>query len=157
MLPFTLKLKELLKQDLTNLQHLHQTLELELEAFGKSESSAFQNIISKKNEYIGAVESCAIEKAKLLSESGLDIHPGQVEKTLLKLPDPELHELWAQVKNQYTICQNQNEINGKVATHSLNRVQKMMFILRGQSESPSLYSNKGNQTSLSTQQTIAQA
>jgi flagella synthesis protein FlgN len=157
MLPFSSELKVLLKQDLTNLEQLSQILEMELDAFSNIESTSFQKILSKKNEYIGAIESCAKEKARILSESGLGIRPGHVESALLKVPDPELHDLWAKVKNQYTECQNRNEINGKVAAHSLSRVQKMMFILRGQNGSPSLYGKKGYQTSLSTQQTIAQA
>ncbi len=155
--PFSSKLKVLLEQDLINLKQLTEVLEAESLAFSQSDNAALQPILASKNGLLSSIEQRAKLKARLMAESGLGIRPGQVQNILLSIPDAKLHALWDEVNLHLHHCKERNEVNGKIVAHSLSRVNKMMSILRGQQNAPSLYASSGSRTSLNTSRSIAQA
>jgi len=154
---FTEQLKQLLKQDISELSNLNKLLETEKETLKTRNSQQIRAIANSKQHVIQSLESRAKLKAKLIAKSGLGIRPGEVETTLRKLNDQELIDLWQSSRDKLSACKDKNHIIGSIITRTLGRTNKLMSIVRGQNNSQKLYGQQGKESSYSGSQIIGQA
>lgn len=154
---FSTRLKNSLKQDITDLNQLLTLLEEEKQLLKTRESKKIESIASTKSQIISQIEGRAKLKAKLFAHSGLGIRPGNVEPAILKLNDKELSNLWAESREKLNLCKERNLVNGAIISRSRQRVGRLMDIIRGKSNAQNLYGQKGKQQSFSSHQKIAKA
>jgi len=157
MLQFIEQLKNLLKQDIVELNTLSKLLETEKETLKTRNSDQIEAISKSKSQIVHNLESRAKLKAKLIAKSGLGIRPGEVESKLTTLNDNELIELWQSSRNKMTLCKDLNYINGNIITRTLQRTNKLMMIVRGQNNKQNLYGQKGKEHSYAGSHRIGQA
>ncbi len=154
---FSVKLKNLLLQDLKDLETLKNLLEGEQEAITKRDTTTIQRVTQDKASIVATLESRTKVKAKLIASSGLGIKPGQVEIGLKRLNDSELMTLWRKTKDYSNDCQHLNAVNGNVIARSLQRTNKLMQIIRGQTQTNHLYGQQGKEQSYGGTHRIGQA
>jgi len=153
----TTQLKQLLKQDLSDLDQLSQTLSHEKSLLSGRDTKAIDASTKQKQQLIKQIESRAKQKAQLLSNSGLGIKPGQVIKALDTLKDPELSALWRNSVTQLKACKERNAVNGSIIERTLQRTATLMSIVRGQNSAPKLYGNAGKTKAVSNSQILGKA
>jgi len=154
---FTEQLKNLLKQDIVDLNTLSKLLKTEKDILKTRNSTQIETIAKSKAQAVQSLESRAKMKAKLIAKSGLGIRPGEVEKTLSTLNDNELITLWQSSRQKLSLCKDENYINGSIITRSLQRTNKLMMIVRGQNNSQNLYGQQGKEHNYTGSQRIGQA
>tara|TARA_R110001592_G_scaffold60539_1_gene184147 strand:+ start:3211 stop:3684 length:474 start_codon:yes stop_codon:yes gene_type:complete len=154
---FTDELKDLLKQDIIDLSALKSLLEQEKITLTTRNTQKINQLAEHKSQTVAQLESRAKLKAKLMSNSGLGIRPGQVEEKLSSLNDQELMSLWQISRDQLNECQQQNAVNGSIISQSRQRVTKLMTIIRGQNKTPNLYGQQGKSQSFNSSHRIGKA
>jgi len=154
---FIEQLKNLLKQDIVELDNLSKLLETEKETLKTRNSTQIEAIAKSKSQTVQNLESRAKLKAKLIAKSGLGIRPGEVESKLATLNDNELIKLWQSSRKKLTHCKDLNYINGNIITRTLQRTNKLMMIVRGQNNSQNLYGQKGKEHNYASSHRIGQA
>ncbi|MFT6030809.1 MAG: flagellar biosynthesis/type III secretory pathway chaperone [Oleiphilaceae bacterium] len=154
---FTEELKDLLKQDIIDLTSLKSLLEQEKITLTTRNTQKISQLAEHKSKTVAQLESRAKLKAKLMSNSGLGIRPGQVEEKLATLNDPELMSLWQTSRDQLNECQQQNTVNGSIISQSRQRVTKLMTIIRGQNKAPNLYGQQGKAQTFNSSHRIGKA
>jgi len=151
------ELKALLRQDLADLDLLNTRLTEETEALKQRDAGSIKSLASAKSQLVNTIETRAKAKAKILGHPEIGVRPGQVSAGVAQLLDTELTELWQTSLENLENCQSINKVNGLVITRSLQRTQKIINIVRGQSTAPKLYGNQGNEVAYSGSQGIAKA
>lgn len=154
---FTAELKKLLKQDIVDLIALKSLLEQEKITLTTRDTQKINKLAAHKSQTVSQLESRAKIKAKLMTNSGLGIKPGQVEEKLSELNDVELMSLWQESRDKLSDCQQQNTVNGSIISQSRQRVNKLMTIIRGQSKSPNLYGQQGKTETFNNSHRIGKA
>jgi len=156
-LNFKQQLKVLLKKEIIDLEALASLLYEEKETLKTRNSKQIELIAQNKSLQVEQLESRAKIKAKLMAESGLDIKPGEVEQKLNTLHDEELMGLWQSSRSKLNECKENNLVNGNILTHSLQRTNKLMMIVRGQNKSQKLYGQQGKEQSYAGSHRIGKA
>ena len=154
---FTEELKKLIKQDIVDLTALNSILEQEKVTLTTSNTQKISKLAEHKSQTVAQLESRAKAKAKLMSNSGMGIRPGQVEEKLSELKDDVLMSLWQESRNKLNDCQQQNVVNGSIISQSRQRVTKLMSIIRGQHKAPNLYGQQGKSQSFNSSHRIGKA
>lgn len=151
------RLKTLLQEDIKDLTILSEILNKERTALKERSNTSIKQLANDKSTTIKAIEYRAKEKARLFIDAGYQIKKGEFEKIISEIPDSSLQALWRKVNIGLRFCQDQNTINGKVVSHSLKRVNKLMDIVRGQHNKPNLYGSSGKESSIGGLNSIAKA
>jgi flagellar biosynthesis/type III secretory pathway chaperone len=154
---FSSQLIALLHHDSNDLKQLNELLDQEIEALESRNISLTETLSKSKAQLINQLESRAKDKANLLAHSGLDVAPGKVEPALKQLGDDALLECWHNVRKLMAECKDKNQINGNVINHSLQRTNRLMTIIRGQNNAPSLYGQGGAEKNISSSTCIGKA
>jgi flagellar biosynthesis/type III secretory pathway chaperone len=157
MTKFTEELKNLLKQDIVDLEQLKTLLEQEKHTLTTRNTDKINQLAKDKSQTVSQLEQRAKIKARLLAQSGLEIRPGQVEAKLQTLQDAELMDLWQHSREKLTLCQEQNAVNGSIIEQSRQRVNKIMMIVRGQNKTQHLYGQQGRTQAYNNSQRIGEA
>lgn len=155
--PFAEELKQLLKQDIVDLESLKILLDQEKITLTTRNTDKINQLAQHKSQTVSQLETRAKMKAKLMASSGLELRPGQVEVKLSTLNDPELMALWKESRDQLSSCQEQNAVNGNIISQSRQRVNKLMMIIRGQNKTQHLYGQQGKAQTYNSSQRIGEA
>lgn len=154
---FTEQLKNLLRQDIVDLDCLRKLLEQEKSTLSTRNVDQIKLLSTNKSQTVQQLESRAKLKAKLIAKSGLGIKPGHVEEKLHTLNDADLVNLWQTSRSKMQECKDINYVNGSIISRSLQRTNKLMMIVRGQNKKQNLYGQQGKEHSYGTSQRIGQA
>lgn len=154
---FINQLSALLKADLAELNQLEFVLNKEKISLEHRDHQAIDKLTSQKQQLVQSLESRAKQKATLLACSPLKIRPGQVRDKICSLGDDQLIELWDQSVTKLGACKQSNLINGTIISHSLQRTNRVMSILRGQANIPTTYGQSGKARSYGGSTSIAKA
>jgi len=154
---FTDQLKNLLRQDIVDLDALKKLLEQEKHTITTRNTDRISLLANNKSATVQQLELRAKDKAKLIARSGLGIKPGKVEDKLLTLEDSELIDLWQTSRSKMQQCKDINLVNGDVISRSLQRTNKLMKIIRGQGKAQNLYGQKGKEQSYGSSHRIGKA
>ncbi len=157
MASFADELKQLLKQDIVDLETLKELLEQERHTLTTRNTDKINQLAKVKSQTVSQLEQRAKIKARLMAQSGLDVRPGQVESKLVTLEDSELMHLWHDSRQRLSVCQEQNAVNGNIIVQSSQRVNKLMMIIRGQSKTQHLYGQQGKAQAYNSSQRIGEA
>lgn len=150
-------LKQLLNLDLVDLKQLEKTLEIERKVLASNQAALIQKASQEKQRILTSIKARAKEKTRLIIQSGLPVKAGHITEAIDSVNDKELSLLWKAVSEKLERCKEQNLVNGKIVSISLQRTTKAMSIVRGQHNKPNLYGSKGSQQSLNTSSMIGKA
>ena len=143
------------KLDLATTTELLDILQQERKALEERSYDDFQKILGQKHQQIKQLELHAQVRQRLLQEAGFT----DENSTLAAAEEqaPEVAKAWHQLAEQWQQCQNQNEINERIAKRTRLVVGQMLDLLRGNHSQPKLYTRKGDAHSRSTGRSITNA
>lgn len=154
---FTEQLKNLLRQDIVDLDTLKKLLDQEKQTLTTRNTDQISLLSKHKTQTVQQLESRGKIKARLIAESGLRIKPGHVEEKLQTLNDDDLVNLWQTSREKMQQCKDTNQVNGSIISRSLQRTNKLMTIIRGQNKTQNLYGQQGKEQSYGSTHRIGQA
>lgn len=152
------QLIQLFTEDIGHAQQLLELIDRESQALNARELSQLESLLDQKTPLLALLNQHAESRQRLLAEQALSAdrqglinlgqqHPEHSD-SLLECAD-RLAELIA-------ACQDGNNRNGQLIRINQGSVQKVLGILQG-NETPSLYTNKGSSSKVSTGKPFSQA
>jgi flagellar biosynthesis protein FlgN len=136
--------KNHLRQDINACQNLLNLLEGERQALKARNPQLLEEVIQNKTALLLHLEQSAKQRGQWVSQSGASQKSEAVWLDLLRKLDPATEDTWLEFKDLLKTCQEQNEINGKLLARNQQVFDRLLAIVRGQSENGPLYTAKGN-------------
>jgi flagella synthesis protein FlgN len=144
--PTASAIAEHLTQDIAACQALISLMQAEREALQGRDADSLGAIIEQKASHLQRLEHSAAERT-LWAQHAQASDPESAWRQMLEdLRQPELSQQWGELKALMVQCREQNETNGKLLARSQHTFGRLLNIMRGQSEAPSLYTAKGGRS-----------
>lgn len=151
------ELKDLLNQDIRQLESLATVLEQEKSLLSDSDVKALQKVTQEKNLHLDQIRQRAKTKIRLLVAMGFRPDQGEPSRFIRSTGLADVATLWETADKQLKLCQSLNQMNGKVISHLQKRLSKLTEIFRGATGQEKLYGAKGQEESVSHRGILASA
>jgi len=150
-------LKNLLSQDIRQLETLVEILRQEKSCLSNSDSKALETLTRQKNAALEEIRMRAKQKIRLLVAMGFRPDSGEPSRFIRSAGFNDLYALWHEADTKLRECHLLNEDNGRIINHLQKRLTRLTDILRGASNQQKLYGAKGQQTTVSSRTVLASA
>jgi len=136
--------KNHLRQDISACQTLLGLLDTERQALKARDPQQLEDVIQNKTTVLQHLEQSARQRGQWVALSGAKQKSETLWLGLLTKLDPALESTWNEFKELLKVCQEQNEINGKLLARNQQVFERLLAIVRGQGENSPLYTARGN-------------
>ncbi|PID42351.1 MAG: hypothetical protein CSA52_03800 [Gammaproteobacteria bacterium] len=156
----TIALKTLidfLDSDLNDLTRLEEVLNKERHALQERDLPQIEQSQQLKQELLQCLEQRARSKSTYLAKECAPKAPPTFSMLVKVSSNAELKSKWQLVQSLLNQCKQANSVNGKIISHSQQRVTRIMEIIRGQSRQSSLYGARGKKETMSGSCVLARA
>lgn len=150
-------LKNLLSQDISQLDTLADILDREKTCLASSDLQALNALTKEKNDLLSAVRERARQKIRTLVQMGYRPESGEPSRFIRSAGLSDLDQLWQDADRKLRACQSLNQTNGRVISHLQKRLARLTDIFRGSTSQPKLYGAHGEQTTVSSRTVLASA
>ncbi len=150
-------LKDLLSQDVQQLEQLTNILRKEKSCLSSSDLSELQALTTEKNQLLDQIRERARQKIRVLVAIGYQPDRTSPSRFIQSTGQTELYELWMQADQQMHECKTLNQNNGRVISHLQKRLSRLTSIFRGAAGQQKLYGAKGECTTVSGTNILASA
>ncbi|WP_273205902.1 flagella synthesis protein FlgN [Marinobacter subterrani] len=150
-------LKNLLSQDISQLEALADVLDREKACLATSDLQALNGLTKEKGDLLGAIRERAKQKIRTLVQMGYRPESGEPSRFIRSAGLAELYQLWQEADQKLRACQSLNQANGRVISHLQKRLSRLTDIFRGATSQPKLYGARGEQTTVSSRTVLASA
>lgn len=150
-------LKNLLAEDVRQLDQLSELLKQEKALLGDSDIRSLQTVTEQKNAALMDIRERAKQKIHLLVAMGYSPDQGEPSRFILGAGLKDTYALWQQASERLKTCRQLNEGNGKVVQHLQKRLARLTDVFRGTSGQQKLYGSKGEQTGMNNRSILASA
>ncbi len=150
----------LIEEARTLLAQLDEILLQERESIKERTPSDLEQLLKNKKLLLEALEHNNIERSKVLTAAGFEVSESGAQSYFKQQSSSDsikLSEAWDVLKTSLEKCKNANLVNGKIINRSRQQVDLLLDIMRGQSNSPRLYTQAGSSSAISRQQPLAKA
>ncbi len=142
------------------LSQLDEILLREREAIRQRDSSDIHQLLQEKTNLLQQLEHNGIERIRMLEEAGFEASDQGVQDYLQQqTPNeaPQLGVAWDGLKASLESCRTANIVNGKIIHRSRQQINLLLDMMRGQSNTPRLYTQTGSNTTAQRQLPLAKA
>jgi flagella synthesis protein FlgN len=146
-------LHQTLSQDLSLTEQLLIILKQERSALEEREYSSLKTNLETKKGLLGQLEQNAKLRSQQLYQAGFQDEARTLAAA--KTAAPTTAKLWQQLRQQWTQCQEFNEINDRIAQRTRLVVRQILDIMRGQENNARTYSAQGYTQNISSGQSIS--
>lgn len=137
------ELEQHITRDIESCKILLQLLHAERDALSERQLDLLEDILQNKAEHLQSLESSAQQRAQWLGSSGPGGPPLDHRwNNLLADHAPHLQPHWKNLRDLLQTCQAENEVNGKMLGRSQQTLNRVLGLLRGQNDAPTLYGTK---------------
>lgn len=150
---------QLLNANIDAVEQLQSLLQQERKDLQKRLHANIPALLEQKQQLM-----TQLEQGSQLRQSWLDGaedvtgEPKERWKMLLTdLGGPALLSRWQDFKEQLSLCQQENEVNGRMIGRGQQSVGQLLSLLKGQVESPKLYNQKGSTNNQQLSHTMVKA
>lgn len=150
-------LKNLLSQDISQLDTLADILDREKACLASSDLQALNSLTKEKNDLLSAIRERARQKIRTLVQMGYRPESGEPSRFIRSAGLSDLDQLWQDADRKLRACQTLNQTNGRVISHLQKRLSRLTDIFRGSTSQPKLYGAHGEQTTVSSRTVLASA
>lgn len=156
-------IESLLSNESHNLKQLEQVLLAEREAISNRDSERLQQHLTEKALLLEALTHNSESRQHTLEQAGYKHSPDNWRNALKQLDhthQTQFFDHWQKIETGLRQCQQENEINAKMAARTQHTINQILDALRGQLGQPKLYDQKGyagNSTNSQSLRTISQA
>jgi len=151
------ELKDLLSQDVRQLETLADILQQEKACLSTSDVHKLEALTGEKNALLGEIRERAKLKIRLLVAMGFRPESGAPSRFILSAGLSDVHSLWEDADKRLKACQELNSTNGRVISHLQKRLSRLTDIFRGVSGHQKLYGAQGEQKAVSHSTILASA
>lgn len=146
--PVSLKeIETQIQQDTAACEALLSLLTQERDALKDKNIDELERIIDKKAECLAQLEQSSRQRT-VWSQRFAGDSPDDAWDALLKsVNNSNIHSAWQKLKNLFVECRTANEVNGKVIARNQQTFARLLGILRGQADAPTLYTSSGSSSS----------
>lgn len=150
-------LKNLLQEDIRQLDELAALLKNERQKLSESDASALEALTQDKNALLQQIRERAKQKIHLLVQMGFRPDSGQPSQFIKASGMADLIEHWSQAEQRLQECHKLNRVNGRVLGNLQKRLSRLSDIFRGTTGHQKLYGATGQQTAVSQSTVLASA
>lgn len=152
------RLESLLVQEEEAAKRLLRSLEEELSALKAHDASALEQAVSQKQDCVERLEATGRQRMDLLNQPAGPADAKAIEQHLQDQDKTgNLVQLWRQLQDTASRCQEYNQRNGRLVSAHQDRVARILGILRGQPVKSGLYGPDGSTVSSSDPHTTVKA
>ncbi|MDX1458178.1 MAG: flagellar protein FlgN [Marinobacter sp.] len=151
------KLKQLLAEDILQLDELAALLAQEKALLSRSDVKGLEPITQQKDALLGRLRERAKQKIHLLVEMGYRPDRGDPSRFIASSGIQDLVAPWHEAETKLKTCQSLNSVNGRIVGHLQKRLARLSDIFRGTTGQQKLYGATGQQTSVSQRTILASA
>ena len=138
-------LEDVLTREVQCTECLLVCLEAERSALIERDLQALEMTIQDKIKHTRQLEQLDQQRQNLVSELGFATDADGLQRCFDSLPRTDaLKHLWQQILANIEACQSGNLTNGGILESSRQHIEQALRILRGQSNTPSLYNPDGD-------------
>lgn len=160
----TLSAPQILQQiqrDSEACEALLKLLNEEREALRERNMDELERILTEKSSHLEALEQSANQRSQLARQYAASSGAGSDQESwrelISSMKDENISESWLKLKDQLRVCKLENEVNGKLLTRNHQIYSRLLDIVRGQTQAPSLYTSRGNSSSSGSSNLVGEA
>ena len=143
------ELKDLLSQDIRQLEILADILNQEKSCLSSSDIRQLETLTGEKNRLLEQIRESAKRKIRLLVAMGFRPENREPSRFIRSAGLPDLLALWEDADRHLRNCQAMNQTNGRVISHLQKRLSRLTDIFRGVAGHQKLYGAQGEQKAVS--------
>ncbi|WP_420391091.1 flagella synthesis protein FlgN [Marinobacter sp.] len=151
------ELKDLLSQDIRQLESLADVLQQEKACLSTSDIRKLETLTGEKNTLLGQIRDRAKLKIRLLVSMGFRPENGAPSRFILSAGLSDVYDLWQGADERLKTCHQLNSNNGRVVSHLQKRLSRLTDIFRGVAGHQTLYGAQGEQKAVSHRTVLASA
>lgn len=151
------ELNNLLNQDIRRLETLANILEQEKALLASPDLRTLETLTGDKNRLLEQLRQSAKAKIRSLVAMGYRQDCGEPSRFIRSAGMTDLLALWQEAEGRLKVCQELNQINGRVISHLQKRLARLTDIFRGVSAHQKLYGAQGEQKAVSHSTILASA
>jgi flagella synthesis protein FlgN len=151
------ELKNLLEQDIRQLNTLGELLRQEKSLLSGSDAKALESLTQEKDQHLNQIRERAKVKIRLLVAMGFRPEQGEPSRFLQSAGLIDAFRLWQDASEKLALCQTLNQTNGRIIAHLQKRLGKLTEIFRGATGRDKLYGAKGLEEAVSHSNVLASA
>lgn len=151
------ELKDLLGQDIHQLETLGELLKQEKALLSGPDVKALAELTREKNHHLNQIRERAKVKIRLLVAMGFRPDQGDPSRFLRSAGLSDAVALWEDASGRLADCQAMNQTNGRIISHLQKRLAKLTEIFRGATGREKLYGAKGQEEAVSHRNVLASA
>ncbi|SFM25192.1 flagella synthesis protein FlgN [Marinobacter zhejiangensis] len=150
-------LKNLLNEDIRQLDELAELLKLEKQKLAESDVQSLEALTAKKNALLQMVRERAKQKIHALVDMGFRPDNGQPTQFIQSSGLADLIESWSSAEQRLRECKRLNQVNERVVGNLQKRLARLSDIFRGTTGHQKLYGASGHQTTVTQTTVLASA
>lgn len=128
--------------DINACKQLIRLLNEEADALTSRKPEQLEDIIQEKAAYLVQLDQSATMRSRWMKVSN-DQVPAKWQSLLESFNNPAIKSAWDTLKYLLEECKVKNETNGKMLARNQQVFSKLVNIMRGQTNAPSLYTSAG--------------
>lgn len=144
-------------QDTQSCEALLTLLNEERDALRDRNMEALERILTAKSGHLESLEHSANERSKLAQSFSGASDQQNWRELIARLGDEKLNESWLKLKNLLRSCKLENEVNGKLLSRNHQIYARLLEIVRGQTQAPSLYNARGSSSTGASSNVVGEA
>ncbi|MFZ5601438.1 MAG: flagella synthesis protein FlgN [Pseudomonadota bacterium] len=140
------QLLQVMEQDLVLAQQLKALLQEEKSGLEQRQYPAYQRIIKEKTQVLVQLDQTDNERKQLMASMGFNADRDGFFEFLKHVPSAwreKYSRCWEQLSDTLGACARLNRVNGKILAHSQTAMERLMQVIRGTHNQPSIYRANG--------------
>jgi len=129
----------------------------ERQALKERNLDALDKILEHKSAYLLTLEKSANTRFSWAKQYAQSPSSDTWEALLTQLKQPALIQAWNELKTLFARCKQQNEINGRLIARNQQVFTRLVEIVRGQTQAPTLYGSSGAASSYTGSHSVGEA
>lgn len=154
------QLLQTLEHDLVLANRLKGLLQEEKRSLEQRQYPAYQQVVKDKTQLLLQLDQADNERKQLMEGMGFNADRPGFLAFLAFVPSSwkdKYLQLWESLADVMNTCARLNKVNGKILAHSQNAIERLMVIIRGASNQPTIYQANGRRSMGASQRVLATA
>lgn len=147
----------MIQQDLATSRQLLALLEQEKDSTQSRNYASMSQLLKEKAPLLERLKLNAQQRSAWLASLECTPDEQNWKKLLQSLGNPSLQEQWQDVKNTIERCQEINNVNGKLISRGAQTHERLLHLMRGNSQQADIYDARGSKHSTGFSGTLTQA
>lgn len=154
------QLLQAMENDLALATRLKALLQEEKSCLEKRQYPAYQSVVKTKTDLLVQLDQADSQRKLIMESMGFVADRDGFGLFLKQVPGhwkDKFLTLWESLSDTMNTCARLNKVNGKILLHSQNTIERLMVVILGQGNSPTIYQANGRRFSGASRRVLAMA